>query len=332
MRSFRFAALAAATSVVAAACGGDGNGPSNEAPTAAFAETCVRLSCTFDNTSTDPDNDALTYAWTFGDGGTSTTAEPTHDFAEDGTYTVTLTVTDNSSASDEFQKDLAVSSANQPPVADFTVSCSSLDCTFTNASSDADGTFTSSWDFGDSSPASTETSPAHTYVADALTSFFVTLTVEDNDGATTTKTLEVSVAPPATLTCGATTDCVLELPAPARVTVTLLSSDCVLTGNTFKVTITPPGGGTPVDETLFTDGCNTPDNTAYQLQSNAVFAAGTQITAQVISGGGALELPPAVRVTGSFNDGWTVEFDDGGDDTPPEPDFNDLILTIVATP
>jgi hypothetical protein len=37
-------------------------------------------------------------------------------------------------------------------------------------------------------------------------------------------------------------------------------------------------------------------------------------------------------VTGNFNDGWTVEFDDGGDDTPPEPDFNDLILTIVATP
>jgi len=136
--------------------------------------------------------------------------------------------------------------------------------------------------------------------------------------------------PPATLTCGSTPDCSLELAADAKVTVTLVSSDCELSGNTFKVTITPPGG-TPVEETLFTDGCHTPNGTSYQLQSDATFTTGTTIQAQVISGGTTLELPPAIRVTGTFPN-WTLEFDDGAQSEPPEPDFNDLVISIIATP
>ena len=43
--------------------------------------------------SEDPDGDALTYAWDFGDGtATSTEANPTHTFTTAGTYTVRLTV------------------------------------------------------------------------------------------------------------------------------------------------------------------------------------------------------------------------------------------------
>ena len=37
--------------------------------------------------------DTHTYSWTFGDGGSSTAASPNHTYADDGTYTVSLTVT-----------------------------------------------------------------------------------------------------------------------------------------------------------------------------------------------------------------------------------------------
>jgi PKD repeat protein len=44
--------------------------------------------------STAPGSDQLSYAWTFGDGGTATGATPTHTYTSAGKYTVSLTVTD----------------------------------------------------------------------------------------------------------------------------------------------------------------------------------------------------------------------------------------------
>ncbi|MBQ1091310.1 PQQ-dependent sugar dehydrogenase [Streptomyces sp. B93] len=44
--------------------------------------------------STDQDGDALTYRWDFGDGATSTAANPTHRYRQNGTYTATVTAED----------------------------------------------------------------------------------------------------------------------------------------------------------------------------------------------------------------------------------------------
>jgi PKD repeat protein len=48
--------------------------------------------------SSDPDGDALSYAWTFGDGGVGTGVNPMHTYTAAGTYNVTLTVSSGSPA------------------------------------------------------------------------------------------------------------------------------------------------------------------------------------------------------------------------------------------
>ncbi|MFD7435490.1 PQQ-dependent sugar dehydrogenase [Streptomyces sp. NPDC059861] len=58
------------------------------------------LSVTFSSAGTsDPDGDALSYSWRFGDGGTSTAADPAHTYNTNGQYTATLTVTDSTGRS-----------------------------------------------------------------------------------------------------------------------------------------------------------------------------------------------------------------------------------------
>jgi serine protease len=46
--------------------------------------------------SVDPNGKPVTFAWTFGDGATSTQANPSHVYVDNGSYNVTLTVTDQS--------------------------------------------------------------------------------------------------------------------------------------------------------------------------------------------------------------------------------------------
>ncbi|MFB7530240.1 ThuA domain-containing protein [Streptomyces sp. NPDC056178] len=48
----------------------------------------------FSEGTVDPDGDPLTYAWNFGDGGTSTAANPTYTYKKNGTYTATVTAKD----------------------------------------------------------------------------------------------------------------------------------------------------------------------------------------------------------------------------------------------
>jgi hypothetical protein len=157
--------------------------------------------------------------------------------------------------------------------------------------------------------------------------------VTDNDGAVSAATSKnFTVRPPTTLTCGTESNCSLTLDTPARVTVRLESEDCDFRGTTLTITA-------PVQETLFTDGCYTTAGTEYQLQGGAVFPAGTDIQAQITTASSnVLKIPPGIRVSGDFASGWTLEYDDGGENTPqpplnlPEPDFNDLIIKVTATP
>ena len=67
----------------------------NVAPVAAFAFNSNGLTANFTDASADPDGSIASRAWSFGDGSSSTAPNPMKTFAATGTYSVTLTVTDN---------------------------------------------------------------------------------------------------------------------------------------------------------------------------------------------------------------------------------------------
>jgi PKD repeat protein len=301
---------------------------------AAFGFNCNALACTFTDESTDPDGNAdiESWSWDFGGDGTSTEQSPAHTFSAAGTYTVELTVTDAEGATSSVTEDVTVTTtANVAPVADFDFVCNAEECTFTDASTDSDGTVASwAWDFGDGNT-STEENPVHSYTVTELTTFDVDLTVTDDDGGTNTVTKQVAVAPPAGTVCdngsGTFVECGLTLTNASTVRVTITSLDCTAEGNTLV--ITEPDDP---DTIVFDDGCSLTAGDFFDLNGGAQYAAGTELRAQMISGSDDPErIAPQLRVTGTYPT-WTLEFDDGEDPTGPgEPDFNDIVMTVTAT-
>lgn len=87
---------------------------SNAAPDADFSSSVTDLSVDFTDASSDSDGSIVSWSWDFGDGNSSTEQlPPTHTYALDDVYSVTLTVTDNEGASNSVTKTVAVGTAVQ---------------------------------------------------------------------------------------------------------------------------------------------------------------------------------------------------------------------------
>jgi len=170
----------------------------NQPPVANFTYTTSELTATFTDQSTDPDGNIIAWNWDFGDGGTTALQNPVHIYSANGTYTVTLTVTDNNYTTNSMSKNVTVTiPLNNPPVADFSYTTSELTVTFTDQSTDTDGTIVAwNWNFGDGST-STEQNPIHTYSAGG--NFTVQLSVTDNNGDTDIVSKNVTVEEQANL-------------------------------------------------------------------------------------------------------------------------------------
>ncbi|RWZ59707.1 PKD domain-containing protein [Labedella populi] len=169
----------------------------NIAPTASFTAGATDLSVALDaSASTDPDGTIVSSMWDFGDGTTGTGSTITHSYAEGGTYTVSLLVTDNRGGTATTTREVAVAAPNTAPTASFTATVDDLAGSFdASASSDADGTIASyAWNFGDGETATGATT-THTY--GSAGDYLVTLTVTDNRGGTATTTRIVSATVPA---------------------------------------------------------------------------------------------------------------------------------------
>lgn len=155
--------------------------------------------------TTDADaGDVLTYTWTFGDGTSATGASPSHVFANNGTYTVTLKVSDQKGAQSTATTSVGVT--NTVPVVTATPPASwqagvskSIGVSFTDANP-KDAPFTARINWGDGTaitsfvstvlPSSPLLKP-HTYAASG--NYTITITVTDRDGGVGTTTLNIVV-------------------------------------------------------------------------------------------------------------------------------------------
>jgi PKD repeat protein len=146
--------------------------------------------------SSDPQNEALTYAWEFGDGATGTGVSPTHIYTSVGTYNVSLSVTDTSNLSSTANTTATI--ALQPPIANAGGPYTGLPgnpvaFNGTGSSDPQNEALTYSWTFGDGS-SGTGVKPSHSYAAAG--NYVVSLTVTDTSNltgsATTTATIDTT--------------------------------------------------------------------------------------------------------------------------------------------
>ena len=189
----------------------------NQVPLADFTVTCDGLDCSADATgSVDPDGEIVGYHWNLGDGKSAAGAAISHSYSEEGTFTLTLTVEDDEGATAASSRTLTVQApepepdpeaepepepepeppaANQSPEARFVSYCEVDQCDFdARASDDSDGQVSSwRWTFGDGHTA-TGVMVEHEYSAAGR--YLVSLTVEDEQGATDTRKAYVDVTLP----------------------------------------------------------------------------------------------------------------------------------------
>ncbi len=278
---------------------------SNLAPVPTFTASCpTYTTCQMNSAGTaDPDGDAFTYAWTFGDTGTSTSANPSRTYAAPGTYTITLTVRDVWGKVGTTTRDVTMTepAGNTGPNGTFVATCTVLSCAMNSTGTvDPEGHTIKglSWNWGDGTALSTGNSPSHAYALPGT--YTITMTPTDSwNRAGAPVTREVTMAEPAgntgptatfTATCTTNTTCAMN----AAGTV-------------------DPEGHTPL-RFVYNWGDGTPDTSGTSATANHVYnvAGSYTVTLTAIDGWGRAGTPVTRTATTpaepAGNTGPTVTF------------------------
>jgi len=200
--------------------------------------------------SYDPNGNIVSYEWNFGDGNTTIETDPiiTHAYIQNGTYKISLKVTDSEglndtvSESEDLRKEIVVEAKTGIPVADFSFTPEKPivdERVVFNALESKDippGNLTKySWKFGDGISLNT-TIPIETHIYRKTGSYLINLTVYDDEG--NTHSMEKSIVVGlhelviASTTINQTT---AKMGQPINITVTILNNGTFT--ETFNATI-----------------------------------------------------------------------------------------------
>lgn len=156
------------------------NGISNNGCTASLTQTLgifpppiisfsVNPLCDINGTSFTPatstaiaSGSLASYFWTFGDGGTSTAANPVHIYATPGIYTVNFTAVSNHNCSASTSGVFSISPSPVVAFATTSINACAPNFTFTNNSTIGAGSVSYTWSFGGTNT-TTATSPSYTF-------------------------------------------------------------------------------------------------------------------------------------------------------------------------
>ena len=186
----------------------------NQAPVAKvggpYAGRVEGRAFTYDGSaSSDPDGDPLTFHWDFGDGTTGVHgATPSHTYADNGTYTVKVVVSDGRGGSDEDQINVTVANA-APEIRTVKLVAPTLNMPKAGQSwivgwewtdrgvNDAPWSWSINWGDGSVSTGTratiSEVTATHTYATPG--SRTVTFRITDKDGASASRSIPVIVQP-----------------------------------------------------------------------------------------------------------------------------------------
>lgn len=292
------------------------------APSASFTTDCTKLDCTFDASgSSDADGTIQYYEWDFGDGTTDnvTTETISHTFASPGTYTVTLTATDDDGFQGTESTELSVTD-NYAPEANFSYSPTNISpgetVSFTDLSSDSDGSIASwAWDFDDGTT-STAQNPDHAFSTDGT--YGVSLTVTDDDGATDTiiRSVLVGNAPPVAVHGGPYS--VPEGGSEALDGSGSYDPDGSIVAHNWTITADPTGQASLVDRNTSTPTFVAPDSVAADTDVTVELSVtddtggtSTNTTTVTVLDGIAGNTPPVANFTSTCT-AYTCDFDASG--------------------